>query len=751
MNRLAVCALAFLGAAHAVGAQRPAGADTISEAAVAESLKVLAAIRARLDKDKNNGPLWYHRGMLAWALYDRDKTGAGLKNLDRISLYREADSSIRIAARAAPDSARYNLTLAQFFLGTGWIFVRLQAYSAFDGAVKAARRTGDTVLLTEALVEKGRVHWRRYDPSSFGFVPADVRQQAYLLEKDSSKAIAHDVDSATSEVPLTREALRVARAQLQEQFNGGAAGGFWGEADYKRAEEYFREALSVGPRYARAYLQMAMLLADRERWSELSALARTRIAHDPNDAWAHMTAALAAYRGGNTAYAVTAFEKGFRLLPPAERGRLDNLQRMLRPSDSSTFAGWSDSTRKAYEAQYWHWSAPLWSREHTSPRVEFLARVTFAELRWTVEELRKRGADSDRGRVYIRYGPPDARATSDNTMQSFDAANVDRNGEERDALGGKIETWWYDFPRLAFHFRGMPTFGTSFFTDPATAYDRMDSIPSRWDNIARERIDSLPVRVARFRANADSVDVVFTSQPPVAEIRAAASIEGAVRTDFWLLDPNLKPWAHDSGTTTAGGSRAFVRRLPTGEYMYRFEASAESSLRGARALASMQVKDDPATDFALSGFGMSDVLLATRVAPRGSAKRWSDFDFDANAGSVARGTEVALLWENYDLGQKDGGASYQITFSIERKYQRLLDRVRARVIGSFSTMMGNEQTEDRVIYRYERTTAHAPVIADYITLVLTDLPGGSYDLKVEVLDRHTGRTTEKTSRVVIRD
>jgi GWxTD domain-containing protein len=741
------CFAFFPRAAHA---QRPLGADTLSAKAVAESLIVLAQVRKELDKDRNNAPLWYHRGMLAWALYDRDRTNGGLKELDYTFLGREADSSIRIAASAAPDSARYKLTLAQFYLGTGWMPVRVQAYRAFDGALKAARRTGDSLLLAEALVEKGRVHWRRYDPSSFGFVPSDVRQQAYLLENDSTKAeaIAHDIDTTSSEVPLTREALRVARAQLQEEFRGD--GGFSGEADYKRAEDYFREAVAVAPGYERGYRQTAMLLAERERWGELLALARTRLAQNPDDAWAHMTSALAAYRSGNRKYAETAFDKGFRLLSPAERGRLDNIERMVRPSDSATFAGWPDSTRKAYEAKYWSWSAPLWSREHTSPRIEFLARVTYAELRWTVDELRRRGADSDRGRIYIRYGPPDARATTDNSMPVV-GANVDRGGPERDDLGGNIETWWYDFARLAFHFRGMPTFGTSYFTNPAAALERMDSIPGRWDNIARERVDSLPVRVARFRAQGDSVDVIFASQPPVKAIREAASVEGNVRTDFWLLDTNLRPWAHDSGTTSVGGARAFVRRLATGDYMYRFEATAESSLLGARALASMRIDNDDATDFALSGFGMSDVLLATRVAPRGQGRRWSDFDYDASAGSVASGSEIAMLWELYDFGEKDGAANYDITFSIERKYKKFLDRVRAKVVSSFSSMIGNEQTEDRVIYRYTRTTGHAPVIADYITLVLTDLPGGEYDLTVEILDKNSGRTTSKTSRIVIRE
>ena len=40
-------------------------------------------------------------------------------------------------------------------------------------------------------------------------------------------------------------------------------------------------------------------------------------------------------------------------------------------------------------------------------RLEFLARVVFADFRWTDDDLNLRGADSDRGDIYVRYGPPD--------------------------------------------------------------------------------------------------------------------------------------------------------------------------------------------------------------------------------------------------------------------------------------------------------------------------------------------------------
>jgi GWxTD domain-containing protein len=715
------------GSAHA---QRPPGADTMSVAAAAESLKVLKQIRTQLDKDRNNAALWYRRGMIAWMLYDRDRTSGGQRQLDWTMLGREADSSIRLAAAIEPRNARYKITQGQYYLGTGWIPVRVQAYRVFDQALTAARRSGDSLLLSEALVEKGRVHWRRYDPSNFGSMPADVRMRALQLQQDSAMtaALGVDVDSITSETPLTRKSLDLARNQDTEAFRHGD-GGFRGEIDYKKAEAYFREAHAAAPSFTYAYRQLAMLFADRHRWTELATLARTRTAQDPTDAWAWMTVGLATYRAGNLASGKAAFARGFALLPPAERARLDNIERMVRPSDSVEVASWTPAARQSYAEDYWRWSTPLWSRGTADTRTEFLARVTYAELRWTVGEMRgRRGADSDRGRVHIRYGPPDGRA------------------------GGRFgEGWYYDFRRLAFFFRGMPTFATAYFSDPAYAMQVMDSIPARWDNIVNERIDSLPVRVARFRGTADSADVVFASTPPVRAIRAASSLEGPVQTDFWLFDSGLRELAHVSAPTSTPGSRFFVRRLPPGYYQFRMEASAEGSLRAARAVSSFGEAGPVSSAFRMVGFGLSDIFVASRVEPRGQVRRWSDFDVEASAGALARGGEVALLWENYELGERDGAASYEITFTIERKHARLVDRIGTRVVRSLSSLVGREQTDDRVVYRYERTTPHAAAIPDYLSVALDDLPAGEYDFTLSVLDRVTGRTTATTARMAIRD
>src|SRR5689334_17306795 len=149
-----------------------------------------------------------------------------------------------------------------------------------------------------------------------------------------------------------------------------------------------------------------MLLAETSRWTEMASLARARTARQPADPWAWLSLGLAMQRGGKSEAAVGVFDTALTRLDVRERGRLFAFTRILSPPDSIAYSKADTGTRATRERQFWQLADPLWAREGNDPRTEFLARVTFAELRWTVEELNVRGADSDRGEMYIRYGPP---------------------------------------------------------------------------------------------------------------------------------------------------------------------------------------------------------------------------------------------------------------------------------------------------------------------------------------------------------
>lgn len=697
----------------------------MSAQAVAESLAVLKQIRAKLDKDRNNAALWYRRGMLAWMLYDRDRTNDGLKELDWTLLGREADSSIRLASAIDPRNARYELSKGQYFLGTGWILMRVQAYHVFDLALRKAKQGGDVRLIAEAAVEKGRVHWRRYEPGSFGEMPTWAMDGVAGGMEDTveTRLLARELEMPDVKRAVTLESLRAARAIQMEKFRR-PDGSFRGEANYTRAEEFFREAYEVDPTYQRAYSQLAMLLAERMRWSELAQLARLHAKQTPHDGWVWMTLGLAAHRLGESRIAAAAFDTGLRKMPAYERARLDNFERLLRPSDSTRYRGLPDSTRHALERFYWLTADPLWSQEGTKPRAEFLARVTFAELRWTVDELRKRGADSDRGTVHIRYGPPDVRA-----------------GRER---------WTYDYARMTFVFNALPTFGTAYFADPYAADSLLDASPVRWDNIVRGRIDSMPVQVTRFRGSPDSVDVVFASSPPVDIIRARSDVAEPVRSDFWLLGAGTT-MVHDSAAPNTPQVRHFTHRLAPGAYVYRFEASSASSTVAARAMSRLMIGEDTVTGFGMRGFGISDVLITGNAIPRGGTRRWNGFTIAPIAGSVERRSEIALVWENYDFGvDADSSSRYEVKISLQGERNPLAS-IRAQIINAMRATLFGDFVGDRMIFTYDRVVPHAAAYADYITLNLGETPAGAYWLTLDIHDRVSRRTATRTMRVVVRE
>ena len=114
---------------------------------------MLKQLRTHLSRNKQDAAAWYRRGMIAWALYDRDRVKGGAPGLDWTLLGREADLAIRTADAIDPTNIRYQLSKGQFFLGTGLVTMRVQSYLVFDHALENARKLGDSALIAEAAEE----------------------------------------------------------------------------------------------------------------------------------------------------------------------------------------------------------------------------------------------------------------------------------------------------------------------------------------------------------------------------------------------------------------------------------------------------------------------------------------------------------------------------------------------------------------------------------------------------------------------
>jgi hypothetical protein len=158
--------------------------------------------------------------------------------------------------------------------------------------------------------------------------------------------------------------------------------------------------------------------------------------------------------------------------------------------------------------------------------------------------------------------------------------------------------------------------------------------------------------------------------------------------------------------------------------------------------------DDPATGFTLSGFGMSDLLLAANVEGAARAARWRDLGIVPLTRDLNARGKVTLVWENYGLGVRDGSSSYHVTIGLVRDAATASDgdvfEVEGLPVAVKRTRGTNEFTID-----FERTAPASEVIVDNITLSVGTPPPGAYTVTVTIKDNVSARVTARLARLTI--
>ncbi len=756
--RLAVVICSLALASAVAGAQAPRGASTLSLAAVAESLAVLRDLDKAVRTNPRDAAAWYRRGMVAWALAVRDKSTPPVKGLDFTRLGRIADTSLRIASQLAPDSALYWVMSSRYVVSSNSGPGRLAAKLVLGGGINAARSRIGPDAHAEVAVDAGRASWRRYDTlkdrrivTASVDIGRSINEMMYPAARHSS-AINEFNDThlpKTSGGSLNpgisgdfglkaRESLEEVRAVLRRA-TMPMGGGVNGSEDYANADSMFHEASAVAPANPRAFSALAMLLADSSRWRELEVMARRRLSIAPSGfAPAWMTLGLALQREHHSAGAHAAFDSAMVYFDPAERSRINRLQRILSPDDTISYNGLGIDERNLRARGYWLRANPLWSQSGADVYSEFFARVWYADLRWSVEEEQMRGADTDRGDIYIRYGPPDTVAAV-GPKAEFGSRN-------------DVVTFWMYNSGLVFAFTGMRTHLTAQTAPDDAAY--VDGIrtmvPARWDNILTVRVDAMASQVARFRAAHDSIEVCIATAPPVDGIKASADVRQPVLGTFWLLANGTTTVYADSTRMDTARVLSWTRRVPPGNYLYRIEASSDGATRAGSAMSVITAADDPHTGFALSGFGVSDVLLATRAEQPGPGARWSATNAVPLAGPVARAAALDVVWENYEFGERDGRAEYAVALTVVRTGSPAVRSAVQLYSPAFErdTVGGRG---DHLVLNFERNVPHASAFADLIHVSLGTSAPGRYALTLDIRDKISGRTATTTATFEIRD
>ncbi|HVE80343.1 MAG TPA: GWxTD domain-containing protein [Gemmatimonadaceae bacterium] len=721
----AVTPVAAQTPAHATAARpAPAAGPTLGAVALAEalaangdSISALAVLDDAIRSNPSDAAAWHRRGMLAWRTARVAWSGDLLSRQADSRRLALADSALRAALNIAPDSPRYLVDRGRFLLGSEYAMTRARATGLFRRALDVARQSGDSAAGADAADELGLLAWRDYE---------DLADRNILSETVSQPKDATLIDDPETLAFFQQTADRRAAAQR-----------FSGELEYLEASEMFETARRLDPSNRRVLAHLYMALAERQNWSQLQGVAAERAATAPGDAWARLALGLAHHRLGESAQAAVAFDSALRLLPPGERLRLTRLSRILPPGDSASYAGLVPPRRAHTDSVYWMLADPLWLTPENEHQLEFLSRATFAELRWTAEDYGMRGADTDRGDIYVRYGPPPA-------VISFPPGSTD-GGDSRTSL-----LWWYDVGS-AFVFRQIPGYGVAPLSlgDTRRTRNLRGEVPVSWANVARERhVDSITVRVTRFRGAADSVDVFIAAELPTDSLASGTELaRGALDVAFsaytWRGDRLL----HDStrhvvdfAALGAREMRVWRSRIPQASLYFRVEALEPAARRGARGSGTLKTEAD-------SGFGLSDVLVARAASPKPDVAphRWTDFNLVPSVGIVRRGEPFSLVWENYRFAERGGSVRYRVQIGLARRAPNSVP-LRNRILGAIGLGRGGTT----VVLTYEKTAPAGPVVVEHVSVDPgAQVQAGTYALVVRVTDLHTGKTTVRESAITL--
>jgi GWxTD domain-containing protein len=642
-----------------------------------------------------------------------------------------AERHFRRATELAPDSARYVLGLAEVARTKTLVFERSQADDLVDRALALARAHGSGDL-AEIAFRAAVVDWERFEQLAY-------RHQFF--------GEARTVDPYVM-MNEWKDVEWFFGSQVRPVSDDG------GSADRRAAEEHLRMALAADPRHVSSVGLLAVLLLEEGRSAEAMALGRATVqaAPDSGCAWAVLGMALA--REQRWAEAQATFDTALRRMRPEEAAPYRNLAPILKGLDQTRYAEMTAGQQATLNQMYWAVSQPLFLSDVNEVQVEFFTRLTYVIHRWSDPFRRAPGYDSDRGAVYLRWGPPDIWASFGRGAQS--------QGDAIGVLEAERNTivWVYNASQLRFVFSMTPGFGrTTFSGDFRTFYNEVrDLFPVRFDNVPTvAEMDTILVQFAQFRGEdtASTELGVFAFAPIGRMARGAATRDLQLETAALVRDGRMADvQSHRRDEMIRGGDslqverRSFRFEVEPSQYLLRVEARLPAVGRAARSTSALAVRA-----YGTDSLTLSDVLVADRVAPRDSNfTRWTDFLLSPSAGRFAPNDPVGLLWEIYNLTPDSLGIA---RYTVEVRFTVLNVERRgfaARILGGLGDAVGlSARGDEQVALAYDREAA-VPAggrQVEYLVVDLDDAPLADYGISVRVVDRGTGRTVETLRRIKV--
>lgn len=669
--------------------------EGLARAAAGDTAAALDQLRAAVDADPELAEAHYQLGRLL----TRSASTVETEFRER----RAAESALMDALSLDQGNPAYLAELGMLRFKQN---MTTDARRLLNRALERAEEIGvqDSVLLAELHFNLGYVHERLYDGQRHRRIVSPIREPLSAEPTpDGSPFLKPEVEGWLDEAPPIEGS---------------------GSREAELMFEHYRAALRFEPGHLPAGRRLLVHLLESNQLGEYLSIAGRLARLHPDTPEALLALALGLHAAGREEEAGEAFRTALDGMSEAERAPYMDLGPVLRRRSEKLYRELEEGQRLAFEESFWRIGDPLYLTEANERRLEHWARVAYADLRFSEPATGRRGWQTDRGIIFIRYGPPDEIARA----------------------GGLI--WTYEGGRV-FQFNQTPGYARTRFAGDYgwVARAHRHAVPAVYANIPSIPVMlPLDVQLARFRGESPTeVALEVHAELPLEAMAEGMDLtSGELETGVFVLDAAGRKLLRQVETrvvdydeaSTINPLRSWRLLLPsTGKLVLGVEARDATTWRSATSRDT--VTADP---FPSGSLSISDILLADMVRPLAEDPlEREDLDIQPNPGRrFTPGQLVHIYYEIYDLrSDAEGFAGYDVSLAVRVK-ELHREGLMADLLGPLADAWGfTIKGDDRVELEYGREIRldHRDRTIEYLSLDLQKAPPGEYEIMLRIWDR----------------
>jgi len=687
-------------------------------AAGGDTAAAITELRAAVDADDGLAEAHFHLGRLL-------ARQASAVDTEDWQQRKEALEALREALKLDRDNPEY---LNEY----GWLLIKRNSWNDAERVLERAlrlaeeRRPDDADLQAEIHMNLAYIEELRWDQERDRLMNLPTRERMNL------------------EPVSTPFPQRWVRQQLE---NNPKIEGFGADTRSNMLEHY-HAAVQLDEENVEATRRLLLGLLDADRIDEYESFAENLVGARPERWESHLYRGLGLHVAGREDEAEAAFDRALSLMPDREREAFESLELTLRRQTAQDYLAYDPQTRKLYEQQFWRVTDPLYLTRANERRLEHIARIAYADLRFAEPVTGKRGWETDRGIIFIRYGPPDV---------------VGRTGIGRNS---RINVAWLYGDGLAFMFEQQAGYRRVRLGDRGdwefVAAEAREYQPASYHNIPSiPLLLPVPIQVARFRGDSpDEVAVEVHAELPLQELARDLDVgSGEVETGLFVLrmtgqrlseqvDTMVLAYEEAANTNALRSWRVLVP--PVGNLVAAVEARDAATLRAATAREIISTEP-----FTADTLLVSDILLARALRPLArEPQRRQELDITPNPTlDYATRERIHIYYDIYGLEtDSEGFAGFNVALNITVKALSREgeiwagDRNPLGILAKLADFWGFSAVgDDQVELRFSRELplGDRDRVIEFQSLDLREAPAGEYEIRLRVYDRLGERLAEQ--------